>query len=62
MSEMKAFKSAVRVLCRLQGQLGNLEPAQDDVSAAAVLCPAGQRGGTAASPHAGGACVCPCPS
>lgn len=51
MTEIKAFKSAVRVLYRLQGKLGNLEPPQDDVSAPAVLRPAGQRGGTAASPH-----------
>lgn len=50
MTQIKAFKSIMRVLCRLQGQLGNLEPAQDDVSAPAVLRPAGQRGGTAALP------------
>lgn len=47
MSKMKAFKSVVRDLCRLQGKLGNLEPPQDDVGAPAVLRPAGQRGGTA---------------
>lgn len=52
MTEIKACKSIMRVLRCLQGKLGNLEPAQDDVSAPAVLCPAGQRGGTAASPHA----------
>lgn len=50
MSEMKAFKPTKRVFCLLQGQLGNLEPAQDDVGAPAVLRPAGQRGGTAAPP------------
>lgn len=50
-------QSIVPVLCRLQGKLGHLEPAQDDVGAPAVLRPAGQRGGTAASPHAVGVCV-----
>lgn len=47
-NQIKASKSISRVLCCLQGKLGHLEPAQDDVGAPAVLCPAGQRGGTAA--------------
>lgn len=61
MSETKAFKPIKRVLRRLQGKLGHLEPAQDDVGAPAVLRPAGQRGGTAASPHADGVSVSSCP-
>lgn len=56
MTEIKACKSIMHVLRCLQGKLGNLEPAQDDVSAPAVLRPAGQRGGTAASPHAISVC------
>lgn len=62
MSEVKAFKSIMRVFCRLQGKLGNLEPAQDDVGTPAVLRPAGQRGGTAASPRATSVAVSSCRS